>query len=97
MKPYPIASAHREIEGCACAIVTQLEDRDQDPIMILLGDGGAAPTPFHRRRFMLPEGGWAWEAVDDRGRAVRSGVIHDETLSHVSESEGEIAVAGMAD
>ena len=97
MKPYPIAYAHEEIEGCACTIIKQLEDRDNDPIMILLGEGESAPTPFHRHKFMLPDGSWEWEAVDDRGRTVRSGVIHDEPPISEEETEGELALAGMAE
>jgi hypothetical protein len=97
MKSYPIAYAHEEIEGCACAIVKQLEDRDHDPVMILLGDGEADPTPFHRRRFEMPDGNWSWEAADDRGRSVRSGVVHDEPPPSEEETEGELAPAGMAD
>jgi hypothetical protein len=97
MKAYPVTHAHEDLEGCACAIVKQLEDRDHDPVMILLGDGESAPTPFHRRRHILPGGGWAWEATDDRGRSVLSGVIHEDSPDLGVEADRELALAGMAD
>lgn len=98
MKHYPVAYAHEDIESSACAIVKQLENRDQDPIMILVGEGDqAVPTAFHRRKYTLPDGGWSWEAVDDQGRWVRSGVVHDEATAGEVEEEKELELAGFPD
>ena len=98
MRHYPVAHADAEVEGCACAIIKQLEDRDQDPITILVGDGpGAAPTPFHRRRHLTPEGAWFWEAEDDRGHLVRSGVVHHEPSAPELSPEDELALACFPD
>ncbi|MBW3623391.1 MAG: hypothetical protein KY468_08275 [Armatimonadetes bacterium] len=99
MKQYPVAYADQEIEGCAPAIITQLESRTHDPIMILLGEGPhAVPTPFHRRKYEDPHGGWCWEAFDDQGRRVRSGVVHEEdSVEADNEDEEELNAAGFPD
>ena len=100
MRQYPVAQAHREIEECACALIKQLEEREQDPITLLVGDGPqAAPVPFHRTKFHYPDGGWCWEAVDDQGRSVRSGVMHDEPPKEACDEayQEELALSGFPD
>ena len=79
MPDYPVAYAHDAYRDLAQVIIGQLERRDADPIQVLIGqDAGGAPTCFHRRKEAMSDGSWSWVAVDDAGREVRSGVIHDE-------------------
>lgn len=78
MNKYPVAYADKDYEGCAQVIVNQLERRADDPIRIMIGDmARRTPTCFHRSKETLALRKWSWKAVDEEGREVRSGVVHD--------------------
>jgi len=79
MAEYPIAYAHDIYRDCAQVIVGQLERRETDPIQVLIGEAvGGTPTCFRRQKAALDGGRWCWSAIDELGREVRSGVIHDD-------------------
>jgi hypothetical protein len=88
MTKHPVAYAHENYQHCAHVIVNQLERRENDPIMILVGDcTDNSPTPFHRFKEIMADGHWYWKAVDDDGREVRSGVVHGEEEAPLYEVE----------
>ena len=70
MKQYPVAYAHQDLEVYAGVLIGQLEERDNDPILLLTDDcgKGTSPAEFRRGKHLLPHGQWCWTAIDGSGR-----------------------------
>ena len=90
MTHYEASFAHEDLADCAGSVVRQLEQRDNDPIKILVGESEAnEPLTFHRQKRFLPGGGWLWMAVDDQGREIHSSILHEDPPEEMDKTPEE--------